>query len=194
MKSILRYIVPILFTVFSFSSIAIGAPVLPKVKLTTSLGVIVIELDDQKAPNSATNFLAYVNDGFYDGTIFHRVIENFMIQGGGFTEEFEQKQPNEAITNEANNGLSNVRGSVAMARTGEPHSATAQFFINTVDNDYLDFTSETNAGWGYAVFGKVVEGMDVVDNIRKVDTATNGMHQNVPTQNITIISATVVEE
>ena len=166
---------------------------MPKVKLATSLGDIVIELNAEKAPNTVANFLDYVNSGFYDGTIFHRVIENFMVQGGGFTEDFEQKTPNEPIQNEANNGLSNDKGSVAMARTNEPHSATAQFFINTVDNDFLNFRGESGAAWGYAVFGQVVEGMDVVDTIRAVSTGTRGYHQDVPSENVVIISASVVE-
>jgi peptidyl-prolyl cis-trans isomerase B (cyclophilin B) len=139
MKIFFRYLAPLLLAVLSFSTHAEGGNVLPQVKLETNYGVIVIELNSEKAPNTVANFLSYVNDGFYDGTIFHRVIKDFMVQGGGFTEEFVQKTPKAPIQNEANNGLSNVRGSLAMARTGDPHSATAQFFINTVDNNFLDF-------------------------------------------------------
>mgnify|MGYP000884377188 CR=1 FL=1 len=193
MKSFFRYLAPFFLAVFSFSSHAVGGTALPKVKLATSLGDIVIELNAEKAPNTVANFLDYVNSGFYDGTIFHRVIENFMVQGGGFTEDFEQKTPNEPIQNEANNGLSNDKGSVAMARTNDPHSATAQFFINTVDNDFLNFRGESGAAWGYAVFGQVVEGLDVVDTIRAVSTGTRDYHQDVPTENVVIISASVVE-
>lgn len=166
---------------------------MPQVKLETSLGDIVIELNQEKAPNTVANFLSYVEDDFYNGTVFHRVIENFMIQGGGFTEDFVQKPPKSPIKNEANNGLSNVRGSIAMARTGDPHSATAQFFINTVDNNFLDFQAENGTGWGYAVFGQVVEGMDIVDVIRVVSTGNKNGHQDVPLENVIIIKASIVE-
>jgi peptidyl-prolyl cis-trans isomerase B (cyclophilin B) len=193
MKIFFRFLATLLFAVSSFSALAEGDNALPQVKLETSLGDIIIELNADKAPNTVENFLSYVNDGFYDGTVFHRVIKDFMIQGGGFTEEFKQKSPNDPIKNEANNGLSNVRGSVAMARTGDPHSATAQFFINTVDNNFLDFRGEQGAAWGYAVFAEVVEGMDVVDKIRTVSTSSKGAHQDVPSDNIVIINATVVE-
>jgi peptidyl-prolyl cis-trans isomerase B (cyclophilin B) len=193
MKTFFRYLPPLFLAVLSFSAHAEGGTALPQVKLETSLGDIIIELNADKAPNTVENFLAYVNDGFYNGTIFHRVIEGFMIQGGGFTEEFVQKSPNAPIKNEANNGLSNVRGSLAMARTGDPHSATAQFFINTVDNNFLDFRGEQGAAWGYAVFAEVVEGMDVVDKIRTVSTSSKGSHQDVPKDNVVIINATVVE-
>jgi peptidyl-prolyl cis-trans isomerase B (cyclophilin B) len=194
MKIFFRLLATLLFAVISFSAIAEGDKALPQVKLETSLGDIVIELNADKAPNTVENFLTYVNDGFYNGTVFHRVIKDFMIQGGGFTEEFKQKSPNAPIKNEANNGLSNVRGSVAMARTGDPHSATAQFFINTVDNNFLDFRGEQGAAWGYAVFGEVVEGMDVVDAIRIVETGSKGSFPtDAPNDNIVIINATVVE-
>lgn len=166
---------------------------MPQVKLETSLGDIVLELNQQKAPNTVANFLSYVEDGFYNGTIFHRVIENFMIQGGGFTEDFAKKETKTAIKNEANNGLSNVRGSVAMARTGDPHSATAQFFINTVDNSFLDFQAENGPAWGYAVFGQVIEGMDVVEAIRVVSTGTKNGHQDVPVEDVILIQASIVE-
>lgn len=162
------------------------------VKLHTRFGVITLELDAEKAPESVKNFLAYVEAGHYNGTIFHRVIKDFMIQGGGMTTDMDQKSTKAPIKNEANNGLKNVRGSIAMARTGEPHSATAQFFINTVDNAFLDFQSETPRGWGYAVFGKVVEGMDVVDQIRAVKTKSAFPHQDVPVEAIVIEKAEIV--
>ncbi len=193
MKIFFRYLAPLLLAVLSFSTHAEGGNVLPQVKLETNYGDIVIELNAEKAPDTVANFLSYVNDGFYDGTIFHRVIKDFMIQGGGFTEEFVQKTPKAPIKNEANNGLSNVRGSVAMARTGDPHSATAQFFINTVDNNFLDFRGESGAAWGYAVFGQVIEGMDVVDAIRAVSTGNQNGHGDVPNEIVMINSATVVE-
>jgi peptidyl-prolyl cis-trans isomerase B (cyclophilin B) len=193
MKIFFRYLAPLLLAVLSFSTHAEGGNVLPQVKLETNYGVIVIELNSEKAPNTVANFLSYVNDGFYDGTIFHRVIKDFMVQGGGFTEEFVQKTPKAPIQNEANNGLSNVRGSLAMARTGDPHSATAQFFINTVDNNFLDFRGESGAAWGYAVFGQVIEGMDVVDAIREVSTGTQNGHGDVPNEIVMINTATAVE-
>jgi len=193
MKIFFRYLAPLLLAVLSFSTHAEGGNVLPHVKLETNYGNIVIELNAEKAPNTVANFLSYVNDGFYDGTIFHRVIKDFMIQGGGFTEEFVQKTPKAAIKNEANNGLSNVRGSLAMARTGDPHSATAQFFINTVDNNFLDFRGESGAAWGYAVFGQVIEGMDVVDAIRAVSTGHQNGLGDVPNEIVMINTATVVE-
>lgn len=152
-----------------------------RVAITTNMGRMVVELDAAKAPKSVANFLQYVDSGFYDGTVFHRVIGNFMIQGGGFSTDLQRKPTKAPIPNEANNGLSNLRGTVAMARTSDPNSATSQFFINTVDNPRLDFVSEQNAyTWGYAVFGKVVEGMDVVDRIRQVPTGSMGPFQDVP--------------
>lgn len=170
----------------------------PVVKLETSLGDIVIELDQQKAPNTVENFLGYVESGFYNGTIFHRVISNFMVQGGGFDTSHKKKNTRPPIKNEAKNGLSNVRGSIAMARTGDPHSATAQFFINVVDNDMLDHTAETAQGWGYAVFGKVTEGMDVVDKIRAVPTGAGSLMgypaRDVPATDVVIKTATVVSK
>ena len=161
----------------------------PSVILITTMGEIVIELDSDKAPGSVENFLEYVDSGFYDGTIFHRVIDRFMIQGGGFTEDMTQKKTRTAIGNEADNGLSNLRGSVAMARRGDPHSASAQVFINTVDNDALDHKNKTAQGWGYTVFGKVVEGMDVVDEIAVVKTSSQGSFRDVPSQPVIIIEA-----
>ena len=162
----------------------------PIVVLETTMGAITIELDMQNAPNSSENFLAYVDDGYFVGTTFHRVIPNFMIQGGGITEDMIDKPSKRApIQNEANNGVKNDRGTLAMARTSDPHSATSQFFINHVDNAFLNFTSESPQGWGYAVFGKVVDGMDVVDEIAKVATGNKGGHQNVPVEPITITGA-----
>ena len=162
------------------------------IKLTTNHGVIALELNAEKAPKTVANFLAYVEAGHYDNTIFHRVIKNFMIQGGGFEPNMNQKPCQAPIENEAANGLKNKRGTVAMARTNDPHSATAQFFINTVDNDFLDFKSPTGQGWGYCVFGEVVEGLDVVDKIRAVKTGNKGFHQDVPVEDVIIEKAEVV--
>jgi peptidyl-prolyl cis-trans isomerase B (cyclophilin B) len=159
------------------------------VELTTSAGVIRLELDDAKAPQSVANFLSYVNKGHYDGTVFHRVIKGFMVQGGGMTPDMKQKPTDAPIQNEASNGLKNDKYTVAMARTNAPHSATAQFFINTKDNGFLNFTSESASGWGYAVFGKVVAGQDVVDNIEKVRTGNKGFHDDVPLEAVTIDKA-----
>ncbi len=163
-----------------------------KVKLQTTKGTIVLELDDEKAPETVQNFIDYVKSGHYDGTIFHRVIDGFMIQGGGFTKDMNQKETRAPIRNEAANGLRNKRGTIAMARTMVVDSATSQFFINLVDNDFLDFTAPTTQGYGYAVFGKVTDGMDVVDAIAKVKTGYHGPHQNVPEETIEITHAEVV--
>ena len=157
-----------------------------KVRLTTNHGSILLELDDQAAPKTVENFLRYVKDGHYDGTVFHRVIPDFMIQGGGFEPGMKQKATNAPIKNEADNGLKNERYSIAMARTSNPDSATAQFFINVKDNAFLDHTAKTAQGWGYAVFGRVVEGKDVVDRISKLKTGTRGMHQDVPLDDVII--------
>jgi peptidyl-prolyl cis-trans isomerase B (cyclophilin B) len=165
-----------------------------KVQLTTSMGNITLTLNDELAPKSTENFLDYVRSGHYDGTIFHRVIANFMVQGGGMTAGMKQKPTKATIENEADNGLPNKRGSVAMARTSDPHSASSQFFINVVDNDFLNFSAPTSQGWGYAVFGEVTEGMDVVDAIRKVKTGSSGFHQDVPQEDVTITKATILEE
>lgn len=165
-----------------------------KVQLTTSMGNITLTLNDELAPKSTANFLNYVRLGHYDGTIFHRVIANFMVQGGGMTAGMKQKPTQAPIDNEADNGLPNSRGSVAMARTSDPHSATSQFFINVVDNAFLNFSAPTPQGWGYAVFGEVTEGMDVVDAIRQVKTGSSGFHQDVPKEDVTILSATILEE
>ncbi|MBY4898759.1 peptidylprolyl isomerase [Cupriavidus sp. AU9028] len=164
-----------------------------KVQLQTTLGAITIELDADKAPKTVENFLSYVRKGHYDNTIFHRVIKNFMIQGGGFEPGMKQKPTDEPIENEAGNGLKNDRYTVAMARTNAPHSATAQFFINVVDNDFLNFTSPTPQGFGYAVFGKVVEGTDVVDSIKGVRTGSAGFHQDVPLEDVVIQKAVVLD-
>jgi cyclophilin family peptidyl-prolyl cis-trans isomerase len=163
----------------------------PRVKLETSMGNIVLELDAQKAPKTVANFVQYVKDRHYDGTVFHRVIDGFMIQGGGFTADMQQKPTRAPIQNEADNGLKNLPLTVAMARTMEPHSASAQFFINVADNRSLNHTQPTLNGWGYAVFGKVVAGADVVDKIRQVRTGNRGMFQDVPTTPVTIIKATM---
>jgi len=158
----------------------------PTVRMTTSFGVIEIELDPMRAPKTTANFLAYVDRGFYDGTIFHRVIPGFMIQGGGFTPGMKQKKTGAPIVNEADNGLKNVTGTIAMARTAEPHSASAQFFINTADNHFLDHRGKTIEGWGYAVFGRVVRGMDVVRRIEATPTRTIGPFENVPVRDVVI--------
>jgi len=164
----------------------------PRVRLTTSKGAIVLELDREKAPETTENFLEYVRSGFFDGTIFHRVIPGFMIQGGGFTPDMSQKPTRAPIQNEADSGLENERGTVAMARTNDPHSATAQFFVNLKDNDFLDHTGKNARGWGYAVFGEVVEGMDVVDAIAAVPTGQRGGHGDVPLEPVVIESAEIL--
>src|SRR4249920_2157630 len=162
------------------------------VEMTTSAGTFRIELDDAKAPVSTENFLAYVRAGHYDGTVFHRVIKGFMVQGGGFEPGMRQKPTREPIANEANNGVKNTKYTLAMARTSAPHSASAQFFINTVDNDFLNFRSESSSGWGYAVFGKVIGGKEVVDAIEGVKTGNKGGHGDVPLEDVVITQATVV--
>ncbi len=163
-----------------------------KVKLATNHGDIVIELESEKAPLSAENFLQYVRDGHYDGTVFHRVIDGFMIQGGGFEPGLKQKPTRDPIKNEAQNGLKNNTYTVAMARTPDPDSATAQFFINVANNDFLNFTSPDPRGFGYAVFGKVVEGQDVVEQIKKVKTGSKGFHQDVPVDDVVITKAEIL--
>lgn len=165
----------------------------PEVRLQTSMGTMLIELYADKAPKTVKNFLDYVDEGFYDGTIFHRVIDNFMIQGGGFEPGMRQKQTHDPVNNEADNGLRNEPYTLAMARTPDPHSATAQFFINVADNDFLNFTAPTSNGWGYAVFGRVTEGTEVVDAIRRVATGNKGMHQDVPVDDVVIESIKPVE-
>ncbi len=162
--------------------------------IRTNKGYFKVELNSEKAPVSVQNFSDYVNNKYYDNTIFHRIINGFMIQGGGFTVDFKQKPTSAPIKNEADNGLKNVRGTIAMARTSDPDSATSQFFINTANNDFLDFKSPTPTGWGYAVFGKVIAGMDVVDKIQTVKTGNYGAHQNVPLDPVVIESITEVKE
>ncbi len=167
----------------------------PQVRLDTTLGAITLELADDKAPKTVENFLAYTRDGFYNGTIFHRVIDGFMIQGGGFTPDFQQKPTRAAVTNEANNGLKNLWGTVAMARTSDPQSATAQFFINVKDNPMLDHRAPTPQGWGYAVFGKVIDGMEVVDKIRQTPTGAGGpanQFSDVPQTAVVITAVTLL--
>ena len=163
------------------------------VELHTNHGVIKIELNAEKAPKTVENFLNYVKEGHYDGTVFHRVIDGSMIQGGGFAQGMEQKPTKAPVDNEADNGLKNEKGTIAMARTNDPHSATAQFFINVKDNDFLNFSSPSPQGWGYCVFAKVVDGLDVVDAIRKVKTGSKGFHQDVPVEDVVIEKAVIVE-
>jgi len=163
------------------------------IRMQTSHGVIEIELETDKAPETSANFLQYVKDGFYDGTIFHRVIDGFMIQGGGLEPGMKEKQTRSPINNEANNGLKNERGTLAMARTQDPHSATAQFFINIADNKFLNHSSPTIDGWGYCVFGRVVKGMDIVDAIKGVATTTKGYHQDVPVDDVVIEKVEVID-
>jgi len=165
-----------------------------KVLLKTNKGDITLTLDAAKAPKTVANFVQYAKSGHYDGTIFHRVIDNFMIQGGGMSTGLKEKKSGDQIENEANNGLKNERGTVAMARTSDPHSATAQFFINVNDNDFLNHTAPNAQGWGYAVFGKVTDGLDVVDAIRKVKTGNTGFHQDVPAEDVLIEKASILEE
>ena len=164
------------------------------VVIKTTFGDLTVELDAEKAPKTVANFLKYAADGFYDGTIFHRVIDNFMIQGGGFDAEMQQKPTGEPIENEADNGLTNDRGTIAMARTMDPHSATAQFFINVKDNDFLNHTGKNMQGWGYAVFGRVIDGDAILDKIRAVETGNKGGHQDVPKESVIIESVSVVSE
>lgn len=162
--------------------------------IRTTFGEIKLELDAEKAPKTVANFLSYARDGFYDGTIFHRVIDNFMVQGGGFDTSFQQKAVGEPVENEADNGLKNDFGTVAMARTMDPHSATAQFFINVKDNDFLNHSGKNMQGWGYTVFGKITEGSEVLDKIRSVSTTSRDGHQDVPAEDVIIESVTVVED
>lgn len=182
-----------LTTTFSFATENKMSDTQTKVKLTTTLGEIIVQLNPEKAPISSANFLTYVNEGFYNGTIFHRVIPGFMAQGGGFDTSFNQKAVHDPIKNEANNGLPNNRGTIAMARTPDPDSATAQFFINYKDNSFLNHTSPTPNGWGYAVFGEVIEGMDIVDAMANQPTGNRGPHQDVPKTDIVIEKAEVIE-
>ncbi len=194
MRKIILALMLFLTTTISFATENKMSDTQTKVKLTTSLGDIVIQLNSEKAPISTENFLTYVKEGFYSGTIFHRIIPGFMAQGGGFDIDFKQKEVHAAIKNEANNGLKNTRGTLAMARTPDPDSATAQFFINYKDNSFLDYSSSTAQGWGYAVFAEVIEGMDVVDAMAKAATGSRGGHQDVPKENIIIEKAEIIEE
>ncbi len=187
MSHFLKIISLLLFLLLPVTAAQSAADPHPRITIQTSLGDIVVQLDRKHAPGTVENFMRYVQKGFYNNTIFHRVIKGFMIQGGGFTPDCEQKQTYAPIKNEADNGLKNKRGTLAMARTGNPHSATAQFFINVADNKPLDHTRPTRNGWGYTVFGKVVEGMDVVDKIRKTRTGANGpFPRDVPVEPIVI--------
>jgi peptidyl-prolyl cis-trans isomerase A (cyclophilin A)/peptidyl-prolyl cis-trans isomerase B (cyclophilin B) len=186
-----RYFITLLAALsLTVASVAQAAE-MPHVLLKTNMGDIVLELNPVKAPKSVENFLAYVKSGHYNGTVFHRVIENFMVQGGGFDKDMNQKATNSPIENEAKNGLKNDRYTLAMARTSAPHSASAQFFINVTDNDFLNYPSRD--GWGYSVFGKVIKGMDVVDKIKAVPTSNSGMYPNVPTKPVIIESASIVK-
>ena len=193
MRTIILFMMLSLTTTLSFSTEKTMSDTQTKVKLTTTLGEVIIQLNTEKAPISSANFLTYVNEGFYNGTIFHRIIPDFMAQGGGFDTSFNQKAVHASIKNEANNGLKNTRGTLAMARTNDPDSATAQFFINYKDNSFLNHTSQTSSGWGYAVFGEVIEGMDVVDAMAKQATSNRGGHENVPKTDIVIEKAEVVK-
>ena len=193
MRTIILFMMLSLTTTLSFSTEKTMSDTQTKVKLTTTLGEVIIQLNTEKAPISSANFLTYVKEGFYNGTIFHRIIPDFMAQGGGFDTSFNQKAVHASIKNEANNGLKNTRGTLAMARTNDPDSATAQFFINYKDNSFLNHTSQTSSGWGYAVFGEVIEGMDVVDAMAKQATSNRGGHENVPKTDIVIEKAEVVK-
>jgi len=191
-KTVIRFIATGLFFALLATAQAVEKP---KVKIQTNHGDIILELDSEKAPKTVANFLQYVEEKFYTNTIFHRVMANFMIQGGGFTPTFERKETRAPIMNEADNGLSNVRGSIAMARTTDPHSASAQFFINVVDNQSLDHTSKTPRGFGYAVFGKVIKGMNVVDTIRNIPTGPGGpFPMNVPKSSAIILGMTYMNK
>ena len=192
MRKIILFMILLLTSTLSFSTEKTMSDTPTKVKLTTNLGEIIIQLNAEKAPVSSANFLTYVNEGFYNGTIFHRVIPDFMAQGGGFDTGFNQKAVHAPIKNEADNGLKNTRGTLAMARTNDPNSATAQFFINLKDNTFLNHTGKNASGWGYAVFGEVIEGMDVVDAMAKQPTGNRGGHQDVPKTDIIIEKAEVV--
>jgi cyclophilin family peptidyl-prolyl cis-trans isomerase len=193
MRTLILSMMLFLTSTLSFSTENNMSDTQTKVKLTTTLGEIIIQLNTEKAPLSSANFLTYVNEGFYNGTIFHRVIPDFMAQGGGFDTGLNQKAVHAPIKNEANNGLTNSLGTLAMARTNDPNSATAQFFINYKDNSFLNHTSQTSSGWGYAVFGEVLEGMDVVDAMAKQATGNRGGHQDVPKTDIIIEKAEVVK-
>jgi cyclophilin family peptidyl-prolyl cis-trans isomerase len=197
MKQLYSLFALLAFLALSLSAVAAEPPAKsdhPRVRMTTSLGVIELELDAQRAPGTVANFLGYVNSGFYNGTIFHRAIPGFMIQSGGFTPGMKEKPTGAKIKNEADNGLKNLAGTIAMARTPDPHSASAQFFINSVDNAFLDHRDKSMQGWGYSVFGKVTQGMDVVKKIETVPTGNAGMHQNVPVKDVVITKMEVIKD
>jgi peptidyl-prolyl cis-trans isomerase B (cyclophilin B) len=191
MKTFFKWLFPIVTLAFSTTTYA--QPPSSRIQFETSMGTIVLELDMQAAPKTTANFMSYVKEGYYENTIFHRVIPNFMIQGGGFTSEMKQKPTREAIANEADNGLKNKAGTIAMARTNDPHSATSQFFINAVDNAFLDHKAKNPQGWGYCVFGRVVEGMDVVKAIEKVPTTMRAGHRDVPSEPVVVLKATILD-
>ncbi len=163
------------------------------IKFTTNKGEFTLEMFSEKAPQTCENFEQYVKDGYYENTIFHRVINNFMIQGGGFETDMVQKKTRDTIDNEADNGISNEIGTVAMARTNDPHSASSQFFINVKDNNFLDYSSRTTSGWGYCVFAKVVDGMDVIDEMKAVETGSAGGHQDVPVEDVVVLKAEIID-
>lgn len=193
MRKIMLVLMLFSFTTFLWAKENKMSDTVTKIKLTTSLGAIVVQLNSEKAPISSANFLNYVKEGFYNGTIFHRVIPDFMAQGGGFDTKFVQKNTHAEIQNEGDNGLKNKRGTLAMARTNAPHSASSQFFINYKDNSFLDHTGKNASGWGYAVFAEVIEGMNVVDAMAKVATGNRGGHGDVPKTDIVIEKAEVLE-
>ncbi len=189
-----RFLIPLLlFTPLLLAKEANMSETQTKVKFTTNLGAFVVQLDTDKAPITTANFITYVTEGFYSGTIFHRIIPDFMAQGGGFDTDFNQKDVHDPIANEANNGLANDRGTLAMARTSDPDSATGQFFINYKNNDFLNHTSPTPSGWGYAVFGHVIEGMDIVDAMTEIPTGNRNMHQDVPKTDIVVENAQMID-
>jgi len=192
MRNIIFILMLSLTSTFSFAKENTMSDTQSKVKFTTSLGEFIVQLNLEKAPVTSENFITYVKEGFYTGTIFHRIIPGFMAQGGGFDTDFNQKEVHASIKNEADNGLKNHKGTLAMARTGDPHSATAQFFINYKDNSFLDHTAPNSQGWGYAVFAEVIEGMDVVDAMAEAATGNRGGHQDVPKENIVIESAEMI--
>lgn len=193
MKKLFSVLVVFLCTIISLSALAKETADNPRVRLTTNLGVIELELNAKQAPITVQNFMKYTDAGFYNGTIFHRVIPGFMIQGGGFEPGMKEKPTNPPIQNEASNGLKNTAGTIAMARMSDPHSASAQFFINTVDNSGLDHRDKSTSGWGYCVFGKVTKGMDVVKKIEKVQTRNAGMFQDVPAKDVVIQKVEVIK-
>jgi peptidyl-prolyl cis-trans isomerase B (cyclophilin B) len=192
MKTLIKWLFPIVTLAFSTTTCA--QPSSPRIQFETSMGTIVLELNTQAAPKTTANFMSYAKEGYYENTIFHRVIPNFMIQGGGFTPDMKQKPTRAAIPNEADNGLKNKAGTIAMARTNDPHSATSQFFINTVDNAALDHKAKNPQAWGYCVFGRVVEGMDVVKAIEKVPTTMRAGHRDVPSEPVVILKATILDQ